>query len=239
MTKLTVLYDNRTARPDLKPDWGFSCLVEGLKDVILFDTGGDGPTLLMNAAALALDPMRVDTVVISHAHDDHAGGLADFLGAAGTGRRVVLLGSFPERLSEVARASGANVVFADDPLELCAGARTSGELGDGDGMREQCLILDDGDELALVTGCAHPGIVEIVETMKKAEGKAVTSVLGGFHLFREPASGVDDVVSRLRGLGVVRVAPCHCTGEVAIEHFSEAYGDDFTRCEAGTVLTLG
>ncbi|MBN2565801.1 MAG: MBL fold metallo-hydrolase [Candidatus Eisenbacteria bacterium] len=239
MTTLTVLYDNRTTRADLKPDWGFSCFIEGLEDVILFDTGGDGATLLMNAAAIGADLKRVDTVVISHAHDDHAGGLADLLDASGTGKRVVLLESFPERLAEAARAGGANVVYAASPFELCAGARTSGELGEGDGIREQCLVLEDRRGVAVITGCAHPGIVGIVETLKETTGQPVTSVLGGFHLFRESAEAADDVASRLRDLGVERVAPCHCTGEVAIERFAYAYEEGFVRCEAGAVMKLG
>jgi 7,8-dihydropterin-6-yl-methyl-4-(beta-D-ribofuranosyl)aminobenzene 5'-phosphate synthase len=48
---------------------------------ILFDTGGDGRMLLANMAALGFNPEELDAVVLSHAHSDHTGGLADLLGA--------------------------------------------------------------------------------------------------------------------------------------------------------------
>jgi len=43
--KITIIYDN-DAEEGFRAGWGFSCLVEGEKN-ILFDTGADGPTLLL------------------------------------------------------------------------------------------------------------------------------------------------------------------------------------------------
>ena len=35
--RVTILYDNTTAREGVTSDWGFSCLIEGLSKTILFD----------------------------------------------------------------------------------------------------------------------------------------------------------------------------------------------------------
>ncbi|NIV39962.1 MAG: MBL fold metallo-hydrolase, partial [Anaerolineae bacterium] len=58
---LTIVYDNNAYDPRLKTAWGFSCLIEYRGQVILFDTGGDSPTLLANMATLGIDPSEIET----------------------------------------------------------------------------------------------------------------------------------------------------------------------------------
>ncbi len=77
MLTITVLYDNVAHDARLQTDWGLACLVEGLEQPLLFDTGGKGDILLRNMRALGLDPQAVRTVVLSHAHGDHTGGWRD------------------------------------------------------------------------------------------------------------------------------------------------------------------
>jgi hypothetical protein len=45
---ITILYDNYKFSKDVESDWGFSCLIEGLDETILFDTGTKGNILLSN-----------------------------------------------------------------------------------------------------------------------------------------------------------------------------------------------
>ena len=71
--RIAVVYDNRSLDRQLSPSWGFSCLVG---DDLLFDTGGDGPRLVSNMARMGFDPRRIRSVVLSHAHGDHTGGIA-------------------------------------------------------------------------------------------------------------------------------------------------------------------
>ena len=56
---LTIVYDNNAFDTRLKTAWGFACLVEMDQTIVLFDAGGDGPTLLGNMAALGIDPRRL------------------------------------------------------------------------------------------------------------------------------------------------------------------------------------
>jgi 7,8-dihydropterin-6-yl-methyl-4-(beta-D-ribofuranosyl)aminobenzene 5'-phosphate synthase len=64
--KITILYDNTVFQSGLKPDWGFSCLVETHNRSILFDTGSNGSILLENMKKLDIDPLSIDEVFISH-----------------------------------------------------------------------------------------------------------------------------------------------------------------------------
>jgi 7,8-dihydropterin-6-yl-methyl-4-(beta-D-ribofuranosyl)aminobenzene 5'-phosphate synthase len=73
--KVTILYDAFGESKTLTKDWGFSALVEHDGKRILFDTGNDAAKFEHNVKALGVDVTRLDFVVISHRHADHATGL--------------------------------------------------------------------------------------------------------------------------------------------------------------------
>jgi 7,8-dihydropterin-6-yl-methyl-4-(beta-D-ribofuranosyl)aminobenzene 5'-phosphate synthase len=236
--RLTILYDNYPGSEGLKADWGFSCLIEGLAQTILFDTGADAATLLANAAALGVDLKAVEALVLSHEHWDHTGGLSGFLEIR-PGVKVYMLPSFPSELREAALAGGAAVVDVREPAVICEGAMSTGEMRRLMGMREQSLVLSTGRGLIVVTGCAHPGIVDIVARAKELTGRDVLAVLGGFHLLRHSDKALSGVISDLHELGAHFVGPSHCSGDRAIELFREAYGERFIEGGVGKVITVG
>ena len=235
---VTIICDNRAGIEGLEPAWGFACLVEGLEKTILFDTGGDSPTLLGNMVELGVEPRDIDVVVLSHAHNDHTGGLAGFLGVHND-VTVYLLESFPDGIVDDSRSRGAKVIKVSQSTELCGGATLTGEMVGRTGIQEQSLLLSTDSGAAVVTGCAHPGILSTVERAKEITGREILVVVGGFHLFKDSDASIRRIVSRLQELEVRRVAPCHCSGDSAIERFADAYGDGFLRCCAGAVIPVG
>jgi 7,8-dihydropterin-6-yl-methyl-4-(beta-D-ribofuranosyl)aminobenzene 5'-phosphate synthase len=56
-------------------EWGYSALIEADGYTVLFDTGERPDTVLNNAKELGIDLSTVDTVILSHNHFDHTGGL--------------------------------------------------------------------------------------------------------------------------------------------------------------------
>ena len=80
-TKITVLCENRSSdRKDIMGEHGFSVLIEKNGHNLLMDTG-QGFTLQPNARTLGIDLSSVNTLVISHGHFDHTGGLLDLFPA--------------------------------------------------------------------------------------------------------------------------------------------------------------
>lgn len=71
---ITVLVENHSKLPQLRPARGLSLLLEDGQHSILFDTGPDA-RVIANAAALGVDLTRVSHIVLSHGHIDHSGGL--------------------------------------------------------------------------------------------------------------------------------------------------------------------
>jgi len=156
LPELIIVYDNNPYDSRLHTAWGFSCLVRLCQKTILFDTGGDSSTLLYNMRQLEIDPEEIDAVVLSHIHGDHVGGLSGFLEENRTAT-VYLPRSFPQSFKEEIKLSGVKVAEIDEARELFPGVYTTGELGYG--IKEQSLVIATGMGLVIITGCAHPGIV--------------------------------------------------------------------------------
>ena len=228
---LTIVYDNLALDARLKTAWGFACLVETGQAIVLFDTGGEGPTLMGNMAVLGIDPRRIDAVVLSHVHNDHTGGL-DALLAVNDLAAVFVPRSFPDEF-KTRVSKRAPVIQVREPMTITDHIRMTGELGSA--IVEQSLIVETDRGLIVMTGCAHPGIVEIVRRAK-AYGE-VYLVMGGFHLGDKSAREVDAIIAELKRLGVRQVAPCHCTGDEAIQQFRAAFSADFIQAGVGAVLT--
>ena len=75
MQSLRIVVLSTSLAPRGVSEWGFAALVEADGHRILFDTGARRDTVQRNAKALGIDLSTVPTVVLSHHHDDHVGGL--------------------------------------------------------------------------------------------------------------------------------------------------------------------
>jgi 7,8-dihydropterin-6-yl-methyl-4-(beta-D-ribofuranosyl)aminobenzene 5'-phosphate synthase len=181
-------------------------------------------------AALGLDPKTIDIVVLSHAHGDHTGGLASLL-AVNPQIHVYLPQAFPASVKEQVRATGAEVVQVDGPTEILPGLWSTGQMGTR--IVEQALIARTAGGLVVVTGCAHPGVDEMVARAREVSRDEVALVVGGFHLGSASRGRVEEIIGEFRRLGVRQVAPCHCTGDQARKLFRQAYGEAFHACGAG------
>jgi len=232
---ITVVYDNVTTREDLQPGWGFSCLIQGLDQIILFDTGADGPTLLDNMRALNLSPDAIDAVVLSHQHGDHTGGLLDLL-QAHSDLTVFSVDNISGHLGEEITASGARLVTVADTMSVCENALLTGPMGTS--IPETGLILKMPRGLVIITECAHPGIVEMIRRSVELGNAAPYVVMGGFHLFGTSRQAVREIIGRFRSQEVLKVSPCHCTGPEAIEMFHKNYQENYLPCGVGQVIEL-
>jgi 7,8-dihydropterin-6-yl-methyl-4-(beta-D-ribofuranosyl)aminobenzene 5'-phosphate synthase len=79
--KVTVIVDNTVpinSRMPFRGEHGFSLLLEYESNKILFDTG-QTDAVIHNLSLLKVHPSEIDTVVLSHGHYDHTGGLFHIL----------------------------------------------------------------------------------------------------------------------------------------------------------------
>ena len=212
--RITVVYDNEVRRAGLRKGHGFSALVEDAgAPPLLFDTGADGPTLLDNMKELNIDPRDIETVVISHAHDDHTGGLSEIL-RINKVAELYLPSSFKRASPE------RKVTEVRDPVQIRENVFSTGEL---EGV-EQSLALKTAKGVFLLTGCAHSGM-ERIFTVAARFGK-IYGIAGGFHGFHDFKS--------LQNLSLV--CSCHCTKYK--QEIRDLFGDRALECGVGSVMGL-
>lgn len=228
---LTIVYDNRSVDTRLGTAWGFACLIETGAETLLFDTGGDGRLLLNNLTTLEINPQAIDAVVLSHSHTDHSGGLSALLAAI---TPTLYAPSTVVRMLSSSVRDRVQLIDTDQPTTITARLQTTGVMGAS--ILEQALIIKTAQGLSVITGCAHPGIVEIVRQAR--QWGPIDLIVGGFHLLDASPTQVANVIEELQALGVRRVAPTHCTGEPAIAQFRAAFADNFIEAGAGAVIVL-
>jgi len=227
---LISVYDNYQVNLELKTAWGFATIIEIPGESILFDTGGNSEILLSNMKKLGIKPASIKKVVISHIHSDHIGGLEGFL-EENNDITVFIPSSFPESIKNMITEKGGKFVEISEVRKISEFVYTTGELYGP--PEEQSLIIDSKRGLVVITGCAHPGIVNIVKKAKKLmEKEKIHLVIGGFH--HPPLSCVE----KFKELGVEKVAPSHCTGDLVREAFRKEYKKDFIEYGVGKIIEI-
>jgi len=230
---VTIIYDNYVYKEGTKADWGFSCMIKGIEKTILFDTGTKPDILVHNMKILNVNPNDTQLVVISHNHHDHTGGLWACL-EKNPHVKVFLPYSFPNTFVRKVEGYKAKVVTVNQPMKLCKNVFLTGEMGNR--TIEQSLILETDKGLVLITGCSHPGIVNILKKAMEIRRKKVFMVFGGFHLIDKSEDELKEIITQFKELGVSKVGATHCTGEKAIKRFKDAYGKNYVDMGVGKVL---
>jgi 7,8-dihydropterin-6-yl-methyl-4-(beta-D-ribofuranosyl)aminobenzene 5'-phosphate synthase len=233
--RITILYDNYVSKEGTQADWGFSCLIEGTEKTILFDTGTDPEILMHNVRQLKVGLKKIDAIILSHEHRDHTGGLLRII-KENRNLKVYVLKSFTNDLVKNIENYGIDVVRIKHPVKICSGVYTTGEMGSE--IKEQSLILESDSGMVIITGCSHPGIMDILLKTKNIFKEDIYFVFGGFHLLDHSENQLQEIINQFIDLGVKKVGPTHCTGEVAIEMFRNAFGSEFVQMGTGLVIRL-
>ena len=233
--KLTVLVDNNSiidkyyiAEPAL------SFCIEDEDKKVLFDVGYSD-VYLKNAEAMNIDLTKIDTLILSHGHNDHTGGLKyiDCLkqdieviahpGLDGYKEHEGLTISSPVKLDDLPKNFKINKT--KESVKISKHLTYLGEIGrekqNAKGLGND-LLLDDSalvyegkNGIFIITACSHSGIINIIEQAKRiTNNKHITGIIGGFHMLNNPELN-KEVCDYLAKEDIEIVYPCHCTDLMA------------------------
>ncbi len=256
--KITVLAENQALCDKLKAEHGLSLWIETKKHKILFDVGA-GELFYDNAKKLGIDIAQADTMILSHDHYDHGGGLKTFLQVNEKAKIYMQQEVFGQRYAKDTNGAMTEIgldkslqgndrfvfvqdelvideeltIFADVDTDIMAPTgnarlfmQSKGALKADDFVHEQNLLLSYGTKKVLFTGCAHRGIVNILEHVYRQTGRYADVVIGGFHLFDlNVQHAVDEENIRQIGRYMQKTGKMyytgHCTGQDAYEVLKE------------------
>jgi 7,8-dihydropterin-6-yl-methyl-4-(beta-D-ribofuranosyl)aminobenzene 5'-phosphate synthase len=231
---------------------------------------GQTDLLLHNAAALQIDLSDVDTVILSHGHYDHTGGVLPLYGVDPSfdlymrrgaaephynGERYIGIDSRILSLPRLHLVDGD--LMLDDELFLFGGyadrfGRPSGnrtltvERGGSrtadDFAHEQSLVLTQNGKRWLLSGCAHSGILNILDRYHELFGSSPDYVVSGFHMMKrdgiytdEEKASVRQTAETLSKLPTVFYTG-HCTGEPAFALMREIMGPQLIPLHSGSEI---
>ena len=266
--KITVIMEDTCGHPQCIYQHGLSIYIETDKHRLLLDTGASD-AILDNAKVLGIDLTLVDSVFLSHGHYDHSGGVMGFSSinphariymqrtAAYDyyhGEKYIGIDKRITDLPQVCMADGDMEI--DEELSLFTHitgrrlwprdnttlTRRTGEIALQDAFdHEQCLVITQGGKKVLLSGCAHNGILNILDRFREKYGCFPEMVISGFHMTQKEGYTQDDIRSiretaeELAGMDTLFYTG-HCTGQTAFDIMKPVMGDKLRQLHSGMEL---
>jgi len=135
---------------------------------------------------------------------------------------------------------GGEIIFNSKPVEIVPGLWTTGEVERVSGFEtamsfnenDKIVKIVDGKEIEdniiddqslwteiegigpmILTGCAHAGLINIIEKIKKlSNSEKFYGLIGGTHLVGRSDDYIDNTIHGLKSYEFQFLSPCHCTG---------------------------
>lgn len=272
--RIVNLIENIKGNPECDFEHGLSLYVETQKHKLLMDTGCSDK-FLENAKRLSVQLENVDSVVLSHGHYDHGGGLLDFAKINSHARIYVRENAFldfyhgkdenkryiglDKRISNLAQlyyVSGnmrmdkelflftnvtSRILWPSSNLELTV--EKDGVLVQDDFSHEQYLVISQNGKNILISGCAHNGILNILEKYHQIFSKNPDVVISGFHMMKKSGYKQEDIeliektAWKLKEYRT-KFYTCHCTGEEPYERMKRILGEQIDYVKSGEEVEI-
>jgi 7,8-dihydropterin-6-yl-methyl-4-(beta-D-ribofuranosyl)aminobenzene 5'-phosphate synthase len=99
------------------------------------------------------------------------------------------------------------------------------------------LAVDTPKGLVLVLGCAHAGMVNIIDHIIETLGRdRIYAVIGGTHLGFSGDAQFEETLKTLDRFRIEKIGVSHCTGLVKAAQLHARLGDRFFFGSVGTML---
>lgn len=253
---------------------GLSYYVETSNHRLLVDAGASDK-FIANAAKLNVDLTKVDSLILSHGHYDHSGGIMPFSTInseaaiyihekasgdyysekpdrtyyAGIDKRII-------KLPQTITVNGDTRI--DDELFVFTnvmgrrhwpqGNRRLKKLIDGGFVQdefehEQYLVIKAEGKEILMSGCAHNGILNILDRYIELKGNEPDAVISGFHMMKSEEYTVEEIetirqtAQELKNYNT-KFYTGHCTGEQAYKIMKEILGEQIEYVRSGEQIIL-
>ncbi len=88
-------------------------------------------------------------------------------------------------------------------------------------LDDKCLILEFDENIVLINGCCHSGLMNTLDYVKNYSNKPISHIIGGFHMAAASEERIRVTIDYLNTLNILDdtlyIFPIHCSGEKIIE----------------------
>ncbi len=108
-----------------------------------------------------------------------------------------------------------------------------------DPFHDDLAVVIEGEQgLAVVTGCAHAGVVNVLKDSENNLGQRADVLIGGTHLGPASPQQQDAALEELASRSDLDVAAGHCTGPVIASRMQMLLGERFIHMGVGRVFDV-
>lgn len=269
--RIVTLVENTEGGSGCIAEHGLCIYIETQKHKLLMDSG-QTDACVKNAQKLGIDLSAVDTLILSHGHYEHSGGILPFSKLNGKAR-IIMHAKAPEPHYNMDKYIGIdkdilklpdiefieNDKTLDDELFLftsVTGRRCfpkgnlrlkmikDGEKVCDDFSHELFLVISQCGKKFLLSGCAHNGILNILDRYKEIFGSFPDHVISGFHMMKREGEHDEDEIAVIRQtaaelsrLDTVFYSG-HCTGQPAFDIMKSIMGDKLRAIHSGDEISI-
>lgn len=314
--KIITLIENTTRDESLFCEHGLSIYIETPNHKLLVDAGSSDK-VLANADALGVDLTQVDTLILSHGHYDHSGGILpfttrnntakiymqqtatlDYMSASkgnlhyiGIDKKILELpqlrligGTAPDSTASDSTVSDSTAsdstasdstasdstapygtaldstapYILDEEIHIFSnitGNRLSpngnkvlkeqvdGQLIQDSFRHEECVAVFAEGKKLLFSGCAHNGIINILDRYREIYGTDPDYLFSGFHMMKDNPYTEEDIAiirgtaEELKKTHTICYSG-HCTSQAGFDILKEMMGDQLQYMHSGSVVEI-
>lgn len=270
--KIITLVEDTAGSGSCGYEHGLSFYIETEKHKLLVDSGATD-LFLRNAELLQVDIRQVDTLILSHGHYDHGGGIpvfarynphakiymsalagGDYYNLKNGGEKYI---GIDKRCMDLPQCVQIREdLRIDEELYLFSGITGNRYPAKGNLLlkekvgdtfvqdtfaHEQCLVITQGERHILMSGCAHNGILNILDKYVQLFHSLPDIVISGFHLMQsqpydgEEVAKIEKIAQELKKTGALFYTG-HCTGQAAYDIMKPILGEQLRPIRSGEVL---
>lgn len=100
------------------------------------------------------------------------------------------------------------------------------------------LVIKTDNGLVVISGCAHQGIVNILQSVQEHFHDDIYGVIGGSHLMDAPGERIEKTVESFKKLDPEIIALGHCTGFEGLCRFKWEFGEKFIPLDSGAEIMI-
>ncbi len=272
--KIQNLIEDTKGDNNCLAEHGLSFYVETPNHKLLVDAGASDQ-FMKNANRLNVDLTQVDTLILSHGHYDHSGGIMPFASMNLNAKIYIheeAAGDYysekPDRTyyagidKEIAKLSQTVTINTDTCIDEelyiftnVTGRRhwpqgnkklkkmVNGELLQDEFTHEQYLVIKVEGKEILMSGCAHNGILNILDRYIELEGHEPDVVISGFHMMKSTEHTKDEIETIRQTAYELKKYQTkyytgHCTGETAFEIMKGILGNQIEYVRSGEKIII-
>ena len=104
---------------------------------------------------------------------------------------------------------------------------------------DQSLVIQVEKGILIVLGCAHAGIVNVINHAIKMSGvDEIYGIVGGTHIGLSGDAQRDQTIAALRNFKIEHLMPTHCTGAEAMALIKNSFDKNFQFSHVGATLNF-